>query len=116
MLANSFAGQLLRRATAGRPAPQQRELETPAEAVEETERVLRLEVGMHCPGCVQHIGQSLNQIEGVRSAVAEHEHGMVEIVYLDSKVSEDEICEHLRELGYEVKGHREHGLIKHEQG
>jgi Cu+-exporting ATPase len=116
VLANSFAGQLLRRAAAGRHASEERELETPADAVEETERVLRLEVGMHCPGCAGNISRSLPQIDGVRSAVAEHEHGTVEIVYLESKVSEDEMCDHLRELGYDVKGHREHGLIRLQQG
>ncbi|UGY91256.1 heavy metal translocating P-type ATPase [Streptomyces gobiensis] len=113
VLANSFAGRLLRRAAEVGKAPAA--AEKPARAAEETERVLRLSVGMHCAGCAENIGRSLPQIEGVRSAVADHERGTVEIVHLPGKVSEDEICEHLRELGYAVTGHREHGLIKHDQ-
>lgn len=67
---------------------------------------------MHCPGCAENIQRSLTRIEGVRSAVADDERGAVEVVHVETKVSEGEIRDHLRELGYEVKGHAVEGKVK----
>lgn len=67
---------------------------------------------MHCPGCAENIGRSLPTIEGVRSAVADHERGVVEVVYLKGKVTEGEVRDHLRELGYDVEGHAEEGKVR----
>jgi hypothetical protein len=44
--------------------------------------------------------------------VADHEHGVVEVAYLEGKVSESDIRDHLRELGYEVEGHAEEGMVR----
>jgi Cu+-exporting ATPase len=120
VLTNSFAGRLLRRAMEGRPSPQEEEheharAETTAteEAAKGREHVLRLEVrNMHCEGCAERIVSSLNRIEGVESTVADHVKGVVEVVHIDPKVSEGEIRDHLRELGYEVTGHAEHGRVE----
>lgn len=106
VLTNSFAGRLL-----ARKPPAVPEAEKPPAAAEEPEKVLRLQVRMHCPGCAENISRSLPQIEGVRSAVADPERGVVEIVHFETKVSEGEIRDHLRELGFHVEGHAETGKI-----
>ena len=86
------------------------------EAAAEREHVLRLELrNMHCPGCAENMGGPMNRIEGVQSAIAAHERGVVEITHIESKVREGELRDHLRELGYEVTGHAEHGLINDQQ-
>jgi cation transport ATPase len=123
VLTNSFAGRLLRRAAEGPPPKEEEEHEhvhaetaVTEEPAEEGEHVLRLDVrNMHCPGCAQNIGGSLKRIEGVESAVADHERGVVEITHIESKVTEGEIRDHLRELGYEVTGHAEHGHVEDQQ-
>ena len=124
VLTNSFAGQLIRRAKEGPPphgVSEQEEHEEhvqrgdhagPKEAAEEQEEVLHLRVRMHCPGCAANIGRSLPTIEGVRSVVADHQRGVVEVVYLQGKVTEGEIRDHLRELGYDVEGHAEEGRAR----
>ncbi len=116
VLANSFAGQLLRRVGEGtKPEAigddEQHHLASEA-AAEQPEEVLRLRVRMHCPGCAENISRSLPSIEGVPSAVADHEQGVVEVVYLAGEVSEGEIRDHLRELGYEVEGHAEEDKVR----
>jgi Cu+-exporting ATPase len=115
VLANSFAGQLLRRAKQG-PAPKahpehegREEHVEPEEAAEGPEEVLRLRVRMHCSGCAENIGRLLPTIQGVRSVMADHQRGVVEVVYLQGQVTEGEIRNHLRELGYEVEGHADEG-------
>jgi Cu+-exporting ATPase len=125
VLTNSFAGRLLtrlplvggreRQAEETEPVPGAPEPEVagPAHAAEEADRVLRLEVaGMHCAGCAENIGRSLPRIEGVRSAVADHERSVVEVVHQPSKVSEDAIREHIHELGFQVTGHAAKGKVK----
>ena len=115
VLSNSFAGQLLHRAKEGarqEGLPEREEHEEHAEPEEEWQEVLRLHVRMHCPGCAENIGRSLPTIEGVRSAVADLERGVVEIVLVKGKVSEGEIRHHLLELGYEVEGHAEEGKVR----
>jgi Cu+-exporting ATPase len=125
VLVNSFGGRLLRRTadkaseepdgTARAAGAEPDRADTPVEAAAEEEHVLRLEVGMHCEGCSQNIGGSLSQMTGVRSAVADHEDGTVEVAYVQSKVSEDQIRDRVRDLGFQVKSYREHGLVRHEQ-
>lgn len=74
--------------------------------VQEEQEVLRLQVsGMHCAGCTDNIGHSLPNVVGVRSAVADHERSIVEVTHLPRKISEDEIREHIHELGFQVTGH-----------
>lgn len=66
---------------------------------------------MHCRGCADNIEASLTRIEGVRSAVGDHEEGLVEVVHAAGKVSEVEIRGHITELGYEVDDHAEEGTV-----
>jgi heavy metal translocating P-type ATPase len=113
VLANSFGGRLLRRAVIGGVEPEHAgELPAPEEVAEEQEEVLRLEVRMHCAGCAERIGSSLPQVEGVRSVVADAERGAVEVVHLPSQVTEGEIRDHLRELGFHVAGHAVEGRVE----
>ncbi|MGQ0670638.1 MAG: heavy metal translocating P-type ATPase [Actinomycetota bacterium] len=115
VLTNSFAGRLLRHAPERTKEPEEaieHEPARPEETAEEREAVLRLRVRMHCPGCAENISRSLPTIEGVRAAVADHERGVVEVVYLEDKVTEGEIRDHLRELGYEVEGHAGEGKVR----
>ncbi|MPZ00984.1 MAG: heavy metal translocating P-type ATPase, partial [Actinophytocola sp.] len=124
VLTDSFASRLFRRiAPSGRGEPAKEAQPVPgapepegaghAQAPSEQERVLRLVVaGMHCAGCAENIGHSLPQAEGVRSAVADHERSTVEVVYQPNKVGEDEIREHLHELGVRVTGHATEGKVQ----
>jgi Cu+-exporting ATPase len=102
VLTNSFAGRLLRRGmvTAEKPHPKRGE-----ETTEENEKMLHLKVRMPCQGCADNIEDSLPQVEGVRTAVADPDLGVVEVSYAQGRVTEGEIRDHLRELGYEVGGH-----------
>lgn len=88
------------------------ELHAPEEVAEQQGEVLRLRVRMHCSGCATKIGSALPQIEGVRSAVADAERGEVEVVHLPSQVSEGEVRDHLRELGFHVEGHATEGKVE----
>lgn len=96
VLLNSFGGRLLKRVPEA-PAP-----EKPPPAAEERERILHLRVRMHCPGCAEKIQQSLLQVEGVRSVAADSELGTVEVGHRKNEVTEGEIRDHLRELGFPV--------------
>lgn len=44
--------------------------------------------------------------------VADHEDGVVEVVYIPGKVTEGSIRDHIRELGFEVEGHAEEGKAR----
>ncbi|MEX2547161.1 MAG: heavy metal translocating P-type ATPase [Chloroflexota bacterium] len=113
VLANSFGGRLLRRAvTGGGEARDAGELDPPEKVAEAQEEVLRLQVRMHCAGCAEKIGHSLPRIEGVRSAVADADRGEVEVVHLPQQVTEGEIRDHLRELGFHVEGHAVEGHVE----
>ncbi len=74
--------------------------------------MLRLKVRMHCEGCAAKIGNSLPKVEGVRTAVADAERGEVEVVHLPQQVSEGEVRDHLRELGFHVEGHAVEGKVE----
>jgi copper chaperone CopZ len=67
---------------------------------------------MHSPGCAENINRSLLTIECVRSVAADHERGVMEVVYLENKVTERKIRDRLRELDYEVEGHAEEGKLR----
>jgi Cu+-exporting ATPase len=123
VLTNSFAGRVLRRMPlAGRhdqesasdqPAPDTPEPAAGPARADEQEQVLRFEVaGMHCVGCAQNIDRSLPQTEGVRSASADHERGVVEVRHVPSRVSEDQIREGLHQLGFPVTGHAVEGQVQ----
>jgi Cu+-exporting ATPase len=131
VLTNSFASRVLSgipvRADRAEPAEQrgadqepgtvpgtaEPELTGPVAAADQQQDVLRLSVeGMHCAGCANNIGQSLPAAEGVQSAVADHERSVVEVLYQPDKVGEDEIREHIHELGFRVTGHAPDGKVR----
>ncbi len=109
VLANSFAGRLLRRATVA-PSPEPQAQAGPEEGTRGEEAVLHLQVrGMHCAGCAQRIEDALSGIQGVRSVAADHGRGVVEVVRVRARVSEGEIRDRLRGMGYEVAARVEEG-------
>lgn len=108
VLINSFAGRLLRRVI----KPSEKPEPGMPEMTEEHEKELHLKVRMHCQGCADNIQSSLPQLEGVRSAVADPDLGAVEVNYIEGIVTEGEIRDRMRELGYEVEGHTEEGTVR----
>jgi copper chaperone CopZ len=60
--------------------------------------------GMHCDGCSATIKGTLERIEGVVSAEADHEAGTAVAVYDAKKVSAEELQRAIEKLGYSVKG------------
>jgi copper chaperone CopZ len=57
--------------------------------------------GMHCDGCSATIKGTLERIEGVLSAEADHEAGTAVVVH-EKKVSADELKLAIEKLGYTV--------------
>lgn len=115
VLTNSFAGRLLHRMplAARRAEAPEPEVAKPAHAAKEHERMLRLAVSsMRCARCADTIGRSLTRAQGVRSAAADHQRSVVEVVHLPDKVSEDEIREHIHELGFTVTGNAVEGKVR----
>lgn len=115
VLTNSFAGRLLHRMplAARRAEAPEPEVAEPAHAAKEHERMLRLAVSsMRCARCADTIGRSLTRAQGVRSAAADHQRSVVEVVHLPDKVSEDEIREHIHELGFTVTGNAVEGKVR----
>ena len=63
----------------------------------------RFEVeGMHCDGCSATIVGTLERIDGVLSASANHEKGIAEATYRPRDVSPDELKAAIEKLGYTV--------------
>jgi copper chaperone CopZ len=58
--------------------------------------------GMHCDGCSATIVGTLERIDGVVSASADHERGTAEAVYHASRVSAEELAKAISKLGYSV--------------
>jgi Cu+-exporting ATPase len=124
VLTNSFAGHLLRRRPVGphgqaasdgdsKPPGAAPEAAGPVQEAASSERVLRLEVeGMHCSGCASNISSSLLDVPGIKTAVADHESGVVEVVHLSEKAEEDAIREHIHELGFAVTGRVPSGKVE----
>jgi len=59
--------------------------------------------GMHCDGCSSAIVGSLERIEGVISATADHERGVAEAEYRPKDASAEELKAAIEKLGYTVK-------------
>ncbi len=57
--------------------------------------------GMHCESCEMLVKDSLEELEGVNSAKADHKSGIVEVDFDDSKVEEVEIKAVISSEGYE---------------
>jgi copper chaperone len=58
--------------------------------------------GMHCDGCSATIIGTLERMEGVSSATADHEEGVAEAVYRPKQVSAEELEAAIEKLGYTV--------------
>jgi copper chaperone CopZ len=60
--------------------------------------------GMHCGGCSSTITATLEKVDGVIEASADHERGVAEAVYRPRKVEVDELKAEIEKLGYTVSG------------
>ena len=60
--------------------------------------------GMHCGGCSSTITATLEKVDGVIEASADHEKGLAEAVYRPRKVEADELEAEIEKLGYTVTG------------
>lgn len=60
--------------------------------------------GMHCDGCSSTIVGTLERVDGVLSATADHESGVAEAVYRPKKVTAEQLKAAIEKLGYEVTG------------
>jgi len=60
--------------------------------------------GMHCGGCSSTITATLEKVDGVIEASADHEKGLAEAVYRPRKVEADELKAEIEKLGYTVTG------------
>ena len=58
--------------------------------------------GMHCDGCSATIVGTLERVDGVVSASADHEKGVAQATYRPRDVSADELEAAIEKLGYTV--------------
>ena len=58
--------------------------------------------GMHCGGCSSTITATLERVDGVDEASADHEKGTAEAIYRPRKVDADELKAEIEKLGYTV--------------
>lgn len=58
--------------------------------------------GMHCGGCSTTITATLERMDGVIEASADHEKGVAEALYHPRKVEAEELKEEIEKLGYTV--------------
>lgn len=58
--------------------------------------------GMTCSGCENRVKTSVNRLEGVVKASADHKSGDVVVRFDEARVSEDQIKDRIRAAGYEV--------------
>ena len=59
--------------------------------------------GMHCNSCEVLVKDSLEELEGVSTANADHKSGVIEVDFDDSKVSEKDILEVIKLEGYKIE-------------
>ena len=60
--------------------------------------------GMHCDACSTSIVTTLERVEGVDGASADHETGIAEAIYWPRKVDVDTLKAEIEKLGYTVMG------------
>jgi Cu2+-exporting ATPase len=60
--------------------------------------------GMHCDGCSSTITATLEAVDGVVEASADHEGGVAEATYLPRKVEVEDLKKKIEKLGYTVTG------------
>ncbi len=57
--------------------------------------------GMHCSSCEMLVKDSLEELEGINSAKADHKSGMIEVEFDDSEIDEAAIKTAISSEGYE---------------
>lgn len=60
--------------------------------------------GMKCGGCARRVEDGLSDVEGVRSATADHEEGSAEVDVRAGEGDADALEATVEQLGYEVDG------------
>jgi copper chaperone CopZ len=60
--------------------------------------------GMHCDACSTSIVTTLEKVEGVEAASANHETGVAEAIYRPRQVDLDTLKAEIEKLGYTVMG------------
>lgn len=60
--------------------------------------------GMHCDACSTSIVTTLEKVEGVEGALADHESGIAEAIYQPRTVEADTLKTEIEKLGYTVIG------------
>jgi len=60
--------------------------------------------GMHCDACSTSIVTTLEKVEGVEGALADHETGIAEAIYRPRSVEADTLKAEIEKLGYTVLG------------
>ncbi len=58
--------------------------------------------GMHCHACEMRIQVALEDLEGVSKAEANHESGLAEVEYDESKVSLDDMIKAIEDEGFKL--------------
>jgi len=74
----------------------------PSDADSEASRVDFVVEGMHCDSCSSAIAESLQGVEGVSSAGADHEKGTADAVFDPGKVNPDKLKIEIEDLGFAV--------------
>ncbi len=59
--------------------------------------------GMHCQSCEVLIKDSLEEVDGVKSAELDHEKNIATVEYDETKVDENKIKKVIKDEGYEVE-------------
>ena len=59
--------------------------------------------GMHCSSCEMLVKDSLEELDGVNTANADHKSGVISVDFDDNKVNEKDIIEVIKLEGYEIK-------------
>lgn len=66
-----------------------------------TQKTLKVE-GMSCGHCELSVQEALDELDGVKSANADHEKGTVEVAYDESRVTDEQFKDAIKEVGYTV--------------
>lgn len=65
------------------------------------EKTIKVE-GMSCGHCELSVQEEIEELDGVRSAKADHEKGIVEVAYEEGRVTDTQFKEAVEEAGYTV--------------
>ena len=59
---------------------------------------------MSCPMCVMHLEALEDELQGVLSVRANYKKQRMEVEFDEARISEQEICQAVVELGYQIDG------------